>query len=90
MTIKYLQTYQGVRFEKTTNTYFVSAELNDPAYGMRAVRVYFEEREHGVLVFNDGCAVLVGWANIGSLEYERSTVKTKQDVVEAKEPKSKK
>jgi hypothetical protein len=77
--IKYLQTYQAVRFNKTTNTYFLSALNQDPGYGVRATKVLFEEREHGVLVYDENCAVLVGWANIGSLEYERKSVQLKSD-----------
>ncbi len=77
--IKYLQTYQGVRFNGRTNTYFLSVQNKEPGYGKNVECVSFEEREHGVLIYNDEKAVLIGWANIGSLEYERSSVSLKSE-----------
>jgi hypothetical protein len=72
--IKMLQAYQAIRFAGSLNTYFVDDRYRTESHGSKVARVRMEATENGVLVYNDDCAVLVGWANVGSLEYDRSSI----------------
>lgn len=74
MKIKMLRAYQAVSFENTLNTYFVDERYRNESHGSRVVRVKLEATQHGVLAYNDTCAVLIGWANVGSSEIDVESI----------------
>jgi hypothetical protein len=74
MKIKMIKAYQGVSFEGVTHTFFTDLAYHTENAFSRMPKARLIEHDKGVLVLSDKAAVLVGWANIGSIEYDRSTV----------------
>jgi hypothetical protein len=74
-----LKAYQGVTFEGTTHTFFVDKAFAKKDAYSRMPSVELSATEHGVLVLGEKSAVLVGWANIGSLEYDRASLDIKSE-----------
>lgn len=89
MKIKFLQAYQAVRFGTGLHSYFVDDRYRTESHGTKVARVRMEAREFGVLVYDEKCAVLVGWANVGSLEYDRDSLNIKEESETKSAPKSK-
>jgi hypothetical protein len=88
MKIKMLQAYQAVRFENKLNTFFVDERYANEGHGIaKTLQCRLEVTEHGVLVYGHKSAVLVGWANIGSLELDRESVTPKQEEMKKAETK---
>ncbi len=74
MKIKFVKCYQAVEFGKgrTNELSFLASEYHSTSAFTKAPKVTFEEKDKGILVYNDEDAILVGWANIAYLKYDRS------------------
>lgn len=74
MKIKSIKFYQAVKFGKDSHTYFPGPGITNNS-GPTLTGV--EERENGLLIYNDASVTLASWNNIAYIEYDPASFQPK-------------
>lgn len=90
MKIKFIKVYQSVEFGKgrVNELSFLAAEYHPTTTVSRAPKVNFEQREDGVIIYNDDDAIFVSKANIAYMKLDRESFTPKAEVAKLKSGKS--